>query len=183
MIVGRAKGGWPRQFKNMLNCVQTWDARVLPDWQWAGAEVEADELACRTVYGPLGSAWDRLGPDKIFSPRAKRGKNHESFRVGSFQRGAMLRAPMKTAATHGLGPADVGGYVHKRSSGGHRRDYPGGYAGLSGTKIDRVPRNPGYSRVIPHNDFQNFLRTSRKAQTGGFSLTKRSGSTDSFTRL
>jgi hypothetical protein len=27
------------------------------------------------------------------------------------------------------------------------------YVGISGTKIDRFPLNPGYSRVFPHNGF------------------------------
>jgi hypothetical protein len=91
-------------------------------------------------FVPAGTAWYRLGPDKFFSPHAGGactqycGRGNVSF-----------------------APTNVGGYLLSRSLSGRRWDYAGAYAGLSGTKMGRFPLNPGYSRVIPHNNSANFF--------------------------
>jgi hypothetical protein len=151
----------PRPAPNMKTArgsFRTGTGRGVPRWR-------PTELACRTAYPdipvgaycPPGTAWDRLGTDKFFSPRTKQRKNRESVRPGSFQRRAVLRAPMKTRAARQLAPTIVGGFLLIRSLSGQRWDYAGRYAGLSGTKNGRIPLNPGYSRVIPHNEFQIFF--------------------------
>jgi hypothetical protein len=64
---------------------------------------------------------------------------------------------MKTRAARRLAPIIVGGCLLNRSPGGRRWDYAVGYAGIGGRKIAHRPGNPGYSRVIPRNEFQEFL--------------------------
>jgi hypothetical protein len=68
--------------------------RVLPRsgiWGNSGCEVRSAEWGGSERFGPHKSAWDRLGPDKIFSPRkngeekwcrAKNAKGGEGERFG-----------------------------------------------------------------------------------------------------
>ena len=65
-------------------------------------------------------------------------------------------------------PIIVGGGMLKRPLSGQRWDYAGGYAGISGRKTGRFPLNPGYSRVFPRNEFQNFLRALRQGADAQF---------------
>ena len=134
-----------------------------PAW---GMRRQAAKIAGRT-------AWDRLGPDKNFSPRTKQGKKRRSPspRPSPHGEGAarcrVLSKPWIVGAFQSPQGCSrwawvVGGYLLKWSLSGQRWDYAGGYAGISGRKTGRFPLNPGYSRVIPHNDFQNFLRTERQ---------------------
>jgi hypothetical protein len=173
--VGRAKGGWHKQSK--YDELRTGIGASLGAW---GAEVEAGRTC---LSDRLRSAWDRLGPDKFFSPRTKRGKKdarpHPTSPPGEegasrpmFVRlgisGAKPPSGLLCQSRYKSAPIIVGGGMLKRPLSGQRWDYAGGYAGISGRKIGRFPLNPGYSRVFPHNEFQNFLRALRPGADAQF---------------
>jgi hypothetical protein len=94
---------------------------------------------------------DRLGPDKFFL----RTRNWMKKKVESGHRSAN---------------DPTIGYGRKVGLSGISRELKRDYVGISGTKINGFPLNPGYSRVFPHNSFVKNCtgrNAMSKVQSGG----------------
>jgi hypothetical protein len=51
-----------------------------------------------------------------------------------------------------------------RDEAANKREYPGRYAGICGTKNGRVPLIPGYSHIFPHNETWGIKKEKLKMQ-------------------
>jgi hypothetical protein len=148
------------------------EAPSVPQLACSGSgRVPADVMIRRVGadrFGPHKSAGDRLVPDKNFSPHAG-GACTQYCGRGNVWAKRQLRPTEQKRSSQPFDKLSAGSddpTPEMKVTGGNMpslpRRLPSGqrwdYAGLSGTKTGRFPLNPGYSRVIPHNEFQNFLR-------------------------
>jgi len=114
----------------------------------AGAPTTAREGACAPHlemkwsyrFVPLGTGWYRLVPDKFFCRQSL----HPIWKRHERSSGLAPNFPLSVgcAASDGLAPTSVGGYLMNGLLSGRRWDYAGGYAGISGRKTGRFPLNP-----------------------------------------
>ncbi len=103
-------------------------------------------------FVPAGSAWDRLGPDKIFSPgeaciQYETGAGPGACGSGQDKRHSLSgRRSFRTGTRHRPTVISICGII--RSAGGITRDVKRDYAGRKSAACRVFPRNPGYSRIM-----------------------------------
>ena len=130
-------------------------------------DVKSLKPECVTTGGPSGRAWGAPAFAKASAVALPAMADKSARRSGLGM--PRLKIEVRTRKASPSPPREgTRPTMLMRLLSGRRWDYAGGYAGISGRKTGRFPLNPGYSRVIPHNEFQNFLRALRQGADARF---------------